>query len=208
MAPKEAAEEAASLVMLLRCPAERGVLGGFGSVLFPVVHLLLELSGLFLVNKGQASPAFLDLEGMEEGPIGIVRPGFEEFLVPYDTPIARRYIHHLEPIRIPHQIIGEDDGSLPSRVGPSLPVWVGDVQSGDGNGLDLIGLFWDEPLDGLLVLLVKDGGHSCRRRRRRRVGPARSMSMGDEGSEEAPSGVGLRICWSWEPHDVKIRERR
>lgn len=89
MAPKEAAEEAASLVMLLRCPAERGVLGGFGSVLFPVVHLLLELSGLFLVNKGQASPAFLDLEGMEEGPIGIVRPGFEEFLVPYDTPIAR-----------------------------------------------------------------------------------------------------------------------
>lgn len=52
MTPKEAAEEAAGLVLLMRWPAERGVLGGFGSVLFPVVHLLLELSGLLLVDKG------------------------------------------------------------------------------------------------------------------------------------------------------------
>lgn len=89
MTPKEAAEEAASLVMVLGCSAERGVLGGFGSVLFPVVHLLLELPGLFLVDKGQASPAFLELEGVEEGPIGIVRPCLEDFLIPYDTPIAR-----------------------------------------------------------------------------------------------------------------------
>lgn len=131
---------------------------------------------------------------MEEGPIGIVRPGFEEFLIPYDASIPRRYIHHLEPIRIPHQVIGEDDGALPSCVGPSLPAWVGDVQSGDGNGLDLIGLFWDEPLDGLLVLLAKDGGHSRRGRGAWRVRPAWSMSMGGEGSEETPSAVGLRIC--------------
>lgn len=208
MTPKEAAEEAASLVMVLGCSAERGVLGGFGSVLFPVVHLLLELPGLFLVDKGQASPAFLELEGVEEGPIGIVRPCLEDFLIPYDTPIARRYVHHLEPIRIPHQVIGEDDGTLPSCVVPSLPVWVGDVESGDGDGLDFIGLFWDKPLDGLLVLLAKDGGHSCRGRKMEKVAGEGSLvdvngRRRGGGSGETPSGVGLQIWWSWEIHDVK-----
>jgi len=77
------------MLLLLCCSPERGILGGFRSILFSIVHLLLELFCFFLINKRQAGPTILELEGVEKGSISVVRPGFEQFLVPYDTSTSR-----------------------------------------------------------------------------------------------------------------------
>lgn len=77
---------------------------------------------------------------------------------------AHRYIYHLDPICIPHQVVGEHGGTLQACVGPFLPVGVCDVEPGDSYGLNLVGLLGDDSLDGLLVLLAQDGGHSYRGR--------------------------------------------
>lgn len=56
-------------------------------VLFPVVHLLQELLGFLLVDKGQAGEAVLELERMEEDAVLIVVPGLINLLVPDDASV-------------------------------------------------------------------------------------------------------------------------
>ena len=60
-------------------------LGVLVGVLFAVVELLLECSGFFLVGKGQASQAVLELECMEEYAVLVVREGVVDLLVPNDA---------------------------------------------------------------------------------------------------------------------------
>lgn len=71
------------------CSAEGRAPGRFACVLLPIVHLLQELLGFLLVDKGQAGETVFELEGMEEDPILIVIPGFIDLLVPDDASIRR-----------------------------------------------------------------------------------------------------------------------
>lgn len=59
--------------------------GGPARVLLAVIHLLLELFGFLLVHKAQSSQAFLELEGVEEGPVLIIMPCVENLLIPDDA---------------------------------------------------------------------------------------------------------------------------
>jgi len=72
-----------------RGAAKRLRLGLPVGVLFPVVHFLLELLGLLLVDKGQASQTLLKLKGVEEDAILVVVPRIVDFLIPHDAAIAR-----------------------------------------------------------------------------------------------------------------------
>lgn len=60
-------------------------------ILLALVHLLLELLRLLLVHEAQAGEAVLQLEGVEEGPVLVVVPHIEDFLVPDDA--SRRWLH-------------------------------------------------------------------------------------------------------------------
>ena len=56
-------------------------------ILLPLVHLLLELLGLFLVHKRQTSHALLQLETVKEGPVLVVGEGVVDLLIPEDSSV-------------------------------------------------------------------------------------------------------------------------
>lgn len=64
-----------------------------------------------------------------------------------------RDIYELDPERVPDQVVGEDRCSLQAGIGPSVPIWVGNVQLGDRNGMDLVVGLGDGPLDRLFVFI-------------------------------------------------------
>lgn len=57
-----------------RNASERCSFGRLASVLFPLVHFLLELFRLLLVDEAQRRHAFFQLKRVEEGPILVVDP--------------------------------------------------------------------------------------------------------------------------------------
>lgn len=164
----------------------------------------------------------------------VVRPCVEYLLVPYyaavggldecvsiraftqPRPRARgtyRDVDKLEPVRVPHQIVGENNGALEPRVGPFGPVRIGDVQASDGDGLDLVGVLGHHALDRLLVLLAQYGRH-CGGGGRRCCGGGGGVCSQDEAmTAESPADLtfwcGLAISrqrkgallrrWSWRP---------
>ena len=65
--------------------AEGFVLGVLVGILFAVVELLLECLGFLLVGKRQAGQTVLELKGVEEDAVLVVREGVVDLLVPYDT---------------------------------------------------------------------------------------------------------------------------
>lgn len=67
-----------------------------------------------------------------------------------------RDIHHLEPVRVANEVIRQHDGSLEPRIRPFRGTGIGDVEPGDSDCLDLVGLLGDESLDGVLVVVVED----------------------------------------------------
>lgn len=68
-------------------------------------------------------------------------------------------VDHFQPVRVADQVVGEHDSSLQAGVGPFPGVWVGNIEAGDSDSLDLVALFGDEALDDLLVSIVEDRGH-------------------------------------------------
>lgn len=144
---------------LLGGTTEGGGAGGPAGILFPVVHLLLELFGLLLVDKGEASETVFGFKGVKVGSVLVVDPGVEDLLVPNDTAAGRRDIDQLQPVRVADEVIGQHNGTLEACVVPSRPVGVGDVEAGDGDGLDLVGLLGDMAFDRVLVVVVEDGRH-------------------------------------------------
>lgn len=88
MSSEDATEQAvfvAATCCAWRYAAEGGVSGCFAGILFPVVHLLLELLGLFLVDESEPGQAVLQLEAVKEGAVLVVAPRIEYLLVPYDS---------------------------------------------------------------------------------------------------------------------------
>lgn len=75
------------------------------------------------------------------------------------VPRTYRYVHHLEPEGVADQVVCQHDGALQARVGPSVPVGVGDVQLGDGDGVDLVGRLGHGALHRLLVLVGENRRH-------------------------------------------------
>lgn len=96
---------------------------------------------------------------MEEDAVLVVGEGVVDLLVPNDASGLGRYVDHLEPEGISDQVVGQHNGTLQARVGPSVPVGVGDIQLGDGDGVDLVARLGDGALDHLLVLIGQNGRH-------------------------------------------------
>lgn len=67
-----------------------------------------------------------------------------------------RDIHHLEPVRVADEVVRQNYGSLEPRVRPFRGIGIGNVEPGDSDSLDLVGLLGDESLDGVLVVIVED----------------------------------------------------
>lgn len=90
---------------------------------------------------------------MEEGPILVVGKRIVDFLVPDDAAIGRRDIDEFEPEGVADQVIGKNGSTLETSIGPSLTIGVGNVEFGDGDGVDLIRGLWNCPLDRLFVVV-------------------------------------------------------
>jgi hypothetical protein len=90
---------------------------------------------------------------VEENAVLVVREGVVYFLVPYDTTVGGRHIHQLDPYSIADQIIRQHGGPLESRIRPSVPVRVGNVQFGNGNCEDLVRGLGHGALDRDLVIV-------------------------------------------------------
>lgn len=70
-----------------------------------------------------------------------------------------RYVHHLKPESVANQVVCQHDSALQARVGPSVPVGVGNVQLCDGDGVDLVGRLGHGALHRLLVLVGENRRH-------------------------------------------------
>ena len=92
---------------------------------------------------------------MKEGAVLVIVERFVNLLVPYHpstgallsisilmsrivTPTYRD-VDHFQPKRMPHQIVREDGSPLKTRVDPSLPIWICNIEAGNSYGLDLVG---------------------------------------------------------------------
>lgn len=73
--------------------------------------------------------------------------------------ISYRDIDNLQPACSADEIIANDGGALYAGVGPSSGVWIGNVESCDSYGKDLVGGFGDISLHRFLVGITQDGGH-------------------------------------------------
>lgn len=155
MAVEETAEQSAMLGSRVRAGTAEGS-GPRGSVGVPLafIHLLLELLCLLLVDETQASQTVFQLKGVEKGAVLVVGPRVEDFLIPDDAASGGGDVHHLYPVRVAHQVVDENNGALEPRVRPFGPIRIGDVEAGDGDGLDLVILLGNDALDGVLVVFV------------------------------------------------------
>jgi hypothetical protein len=117
------------------------------------------LLGLLLVHEAQGGQAFFELECMEKGAVLVVHPCIKDLLIPNDSTARRRNVHHLQPVGVADQVITQNDGALKSRIRPFRRIGVCYVESGDGDGLDLVGLLGHKSLDRILVILIQNGRH-------------------------------------------------
>jgi len=98
---------------------------------------------------------------VEERPILVVLERIVDFLIPEDATVGGRDVHELDEVGVTHKVIGEDRSALESSVDPSAPFQrMGNVEFGDGNSVDLVGSLGNGALDGLLVVVGQDRGHS------------------------------------------------
>lgn len=126
------------LMSWLGAAAKGGGSGSTGGILLSLVHLLLELLGLLLVDKAQASEAFFELKGVEEGSVLVVGPRIEDLLVPNDAAIGRRDINQLDPVSVADKVVAEHNGSLQASICPFRAIGIGNVESRNGHSLDLV----------------------------------------------------------------------
>ena len=132
-------------------------------VLLSIIHLLFECLCFLLIYKAKPGKAVFEFEGMKKDAILVVREGVVDFLVPDDAAVRGRHIDELDPEGVSHQVVGQDCCPLQTRVGPSVPVRIGDVELRNGDSMDLVRGLRDRPLDGLLIFIRKDGRHGGER---------------------------------------------
>lgn len=125
-------------------------------ILLPLIDLLLELPRLLFIHKTHPKHAFFAIEAEEENSVLVEGEGVVDLLVPYHSSLGGRDVDEFEPEGVAHEVVGEDCGALEAGVGPSLAVWVGDVEFGDGDGVDFVGGFGDGAFDCLLFVIVED----------------------------------------------------
>lgn len=65
-----------------------------------------------------------------------------------------RDVNHLDPESVADKIVGEDYSALEAGILPFVVVWVGNVQFGDSDSMDLVGSLGHLALDILLVVVV------------------------------------------------------
>lgn len=131
-------------------------LRGLLRILLPVVHLLEELLRLLLVHKGQARQTFLQLERVEKDAVLVVTPCVEDLLVPHNSSVSGRDVHHLQPVRVSDCVIRQHHSALQARVCPFRSVGVCYVESSNGDGLDFVGRLGHEALDGFPVVFAEN----------------------------------------------------
>lgn len=127
-------------------------------VLVARLDFLVEASSLLLIGKRETGHAVLELEGVEKGPIVVVSEALVELLIPdhalvglnWVVSIARTWagiegdggtyddINNLEEERVPDEILGKHHGATDSGEVPSVFVGVVDVETGDGDGDDVV----------------------------------------------------------------------
>lgn len=97
---------------------------------------------------------------MEEDAVLVVGEGVVDLLVPDDAATRGRDVDQFQPEGVADQVVGQHDGALQPRVRPSVTVGVGDVEFGDGDGVDLVGRLGHCTLHRLLVLVRQNRRHS------------------------------------------------
>lgn len=128
-------------------------------ILLALVHLLAKLLRLLLVRETKSKQTVLPLESVEESAVLIIREGIVDLLVPEHPAAGVAHVDELHPEGVADGVVGQHGGALQTRVRPSRAVRVGDVEFGDGDGLDLVACFGDGALDDELLVFAEDRGH-------------------------------------------------
>lgn len=115
-------------------------LGLLGCILLAFIHLLHKGLCLFLVDKGQSGEAWrmLQLERVEEGSVLIIGKRVIYLLIPDHASVRWRDIDQLDPECVTHEVVDQHGSTLKPRIGPSVPVRVGNVETGNSDRLYLI----------------------------------------------------------------------
>lgn len=151
------------------------------------MDLLNEGLSFLLIGERQASSAVFQFECVKEGPVLVVGKVVVDLLVPDDASPGglklrwhissllhwnnskirelrlqsrtHRYIHDLKPERAPDQVIGQDSGALDACVCPFVGVRVGNIESRNSYGMDLVRRLRDISLDSFFVGITQDRRH-------------------------------------------------
>lgn len=75
-----------------------------------------------------------------------------------------RDIYELEPESVADQVIGKNGSALQSCVCPFLGAGVGNVESRDTDGKNLVPGLWDRSFHGVLIRIGQNGRHGERAR--------------------------------------------
>lgn len=73
--------------------------------------------------------------------------------------LTNRYVDKLDPKCVAHQVVCQHRSTLQACICPVVPVWIGNVQLGDRNGVDLVRRLGYGALHCQLVLVGQDRGH-------------------------------------------------
>ncbi len=136
---------------LASCPLVR--------VLLPLIHLLPELLRLLFVRKAEPEHALLAFKGEEEDAVLVVLEGVVDLLVPQHAAVVGADVDEFEPEGVADQVVGQHDGAREAGEEPLRAVGQGEVEFGDGDGLDLVRGFGHGAFDDLFLVVREDRGH-------------------------------------------------
>lgn len=120
-------------------------------MLLTLLHLFNECLGLLLVGEGQTGGAVFKFESVEECTVLVIVEVVENFLVPNHALSMGRNVDNFEPEGPSYKVVADHSCSLHTCIFPLLGIWVGNVESRDSYGQDLVGWFGDMPLNGFLI---------------------------------------------------------
>ena len=70
--------------------------------------------------------------------------------------VQYRDVDKLDPKSVPNQVICQDCGPLETRIRPFLPVWIGNKETHNRDGLNLVPRLGHRPLDRFLFPIGQD----------------------------------------------------
>lgn len=162
IAMQQAPEQGSTLAIGDWCRAlsprrgKRSLFSLFADILLPLLYFLDECLCFLLVGEGETSGTVFKLKCVKKGSILVISEVVVDFLIPDYTSSSRRDINDLQPACSTDKVIANYRRALDTSVGPSLRVWIGNIESCDSYSKDLIGGFRNISLNRFFIGIAEN----------------------------------------------------